>query len=705
MNIPGCGNALNRDDASFGEASERASGVKPLDAKDSTAPGALQKQGSEVGVVPQLDPADFTTTLAPYVPTWTHPYERFPEPSMGWLGELPPDLFTFLMSNVPLADAAMLGRVSRSLSAVVNSTNSPYAALLPLVEQAWTDDIDIAHIVRMLTLIEAMPLPLRPEALRAVASSQGVDPIFPAGAFPLDTAWAGAITRTRNLVFKEIDPQAQMQMLIDLDVAAWHVLNSESWRTGDPLKRECWKRLQAMPSAYWPPVLDAAVSRSRSLEWLDMKAIIEDDTIRFPSISDRVAVAFAGLPEMLDKGVLMVEMMRTRFGMTGEQYVSKVCPMEAIRLHTVCSSMDSAFSDFWHRHPKTDAMLREMTERIALERAFCFFWITGFQPKMSAAFTLKCERGDIEAVSEAARWRGKRSAFFLTRGPTVCLSPESGLPSQVLAQSLIDAISTLAVKMGDTANTEGCLNAIFRQPLQFQPVLLDRWALAIQWDPGKSAHVPLLASVSKWCADAVEVFVSKREYINAARACVAELHAYANITDMNRAMVMPILEAATQKVFDTMPSEAWGAMLAYLHSMAVHNGENPWVDGDTLDRLNGTFLRNPRATLREESGVFFHVLCTKAGRISDQLPDLVIGEAATFSVFCDRLAIPLQSREAAKRTILLNMGAQIPADTPHLRSVVRAALKRAGFNDLESFRIVLLDSLRVFRASSVTPRY
>jgi hypothetical protein len=690
MNIPGYSSAPYHGDESIVDRILDSAVADPPDVNAPQNAGVSPNLPYEVGTVPQLNIADFPAALAPYVPTWAHPYARFPEANMGWLGELPPELFRMFLTSVSLADVATLARASRSLSAILSSASSPYAALLPLIEQAWTDDIDIAHVVRMLAAIEMMPLPLRPDAFRAAASTQGVEPKFASPAYAIASAWEEAIMRTRDRVYEEIDAQAQLQMLIDLDVAAWRVLNSYSRETGEALKRDSWKRMQSIPSACWPPIFDAAASRSRSLTWLDMKSIVADHTIRFSAISDRVAVAFAAHPQLLAEGMLTLEVMGTRFGMTEDQYIRLVRPIVATRLYDLRNGTNWAFSDFWNRHPTADPILRDMTERIGLEHAFSSFWSTGIQQKMSVAFTMKCESGDIDAVNEVLRWRARCSAFFLTKESAACLSPESGLPSEALAQSLMDAISAMSKKMKDGESVERCLNDIFKQPLRFQPLLLDRWAEAIFWGGSNSAYVPLLGPISQWRENAVSVFVSKNEYVNATRACVAALRSYMNITNMNRRVVMPILTFVTQKVFDTMPSEAWGALLTYLDNLSEQKGQNSWISADTLDTLNGTFLRNPRATLRDEANGFYEVLCEKAGRIFNQVPDLVAGNTSTFDHFCDRLGIPIRSRESAKRLILLSIVERTPDGTPHLHSAVRAELKRAGFNDPGSFGYALL---------------
>jgi hypothetical protein len=696
MNIPGFSNAPRHGVEWIPDTMLDATLANPLDVSVPENAEMPQNRAYEVGAVPQLNLVDFPNTLAPYVPTWTHPFEAFPEPTMGWLGELPPELFRVFISSIPLADVATLAQVSRSMSAVLTTGCSPYASLLPLVERAWTDQIDMADVVLTLAVVEAMPVRLRAGALLAVASTQVVCPKASSGEDLTADAWAEVITRTRDAVYKEIEPQAQLPMLVDLDVVAWNVLFFKPMANSarDPLLKDACNRMLRMPSACWPIVLDAAVSRARALAWLDMQAVVADDAICFPAISDSVAVVLAAHPALLAEEVLMLDVMRKRFGLTEDQYVRLVRPMEAMRLFCIRENTTLAFSDFWNSYPIADPILREMVEAISLEKRIASFWITGLPPRTTIAFATRCGSGDNEAINEVARWRAKSASFFLKMEFAACVAPDSGLPSEASAQLLMDAISTLIRKMKSRHNVQTCLSRIFEQPLRFQPVLLARWAEAIHWNRENAAYVPLLAPISEWCADTVKVMVSNKEYVNATRACVAELSAYVKIYNLDWEKIEPILDTVTRKVFDTMPSEAWGTMLAYLDRMSMKMGGHSWISKDTLHRLNGTFLKNPRAVLRDASGIFFQTLCKKAGRIFDELPDLVDGNTSTVDRLLDRLGVSLPSRELALRMIVFNVGMRTPDGTPHLHAVVRAELKRAGFTDRQSLAYALIGRRR-----------
>jgi hypothetical protein len=690
MNVPGCCNTLGYDDASIADMNHDCAGSNRSYAHASWNTEAPQNPAPEVGGILQLHIADFATPLTPYVPTWAHPYETFPEPNMGWLGELPPELFRIFMSSVPLADVAVLGCVSRSLSAILHSRSSPYASLLPLVEKAWTDDIDIAHVVRMLAAIQTMRLPLRPEALRAVASMLLARPRFPLGVAWMDTAWAEAITRTRDLVYEEIDQHAQLQMLVDLDVAAWHALDFHAMALSARRKADCWERMQRMPSQCWPPVLDAAVFRSTDLTWLDMKAIVADDTIRFPGISDRVAVAFAERPELISGGLLMADVMRMRFGVTLSQYDRLLRPMEAIRLATLRRNTNSVFSDFWNRYPTTDRLLIELTERVALEDELEGFSRTG-HVRVPPEAAMKCGSGDIAALREVARWNDKFSSFYCTIESPACRSAEKTLRSDKQAPSLADAISRVVENLQKHQNFVACLTGIFSQPLGFQPVLLDRWAQTFRPDVENIAYFPLLAQVSAWRVAAVDAFMSRNEPINAVRACVAELRTFFNITGGNQDAVSPIFDAVTRMVFGTMPSETWGALLSYMNVMSLHRGKRLRHEKDALNLLHVTFLKNPRSELRESTHRFYLPLCHSAGPIFDELPDRSNEKASKFDNFCERIRIPLRDREIAKAILLIGIGLKIPMGAPHLCALIRNKLKKAGLHDDESLRQVIVN--------------
>jgi hypothetical protein len=644
--------------------------------------------------VPQLDKDDCATSaLTPYRPSGTYPSDAFSEVSLGRLGELPPDLFRLCMADLFLADVAALGRASRCMAMVLHNMSPSHELLLPLVQLAWTDDINITHVFRMLAAIETLPLPVRPEALCTVATMLLVTPRFPLPVQSTDVAWGEVITRTRELIYQKIAPVTRSRMLADLDVAAWHALDPYSSTTGVQLKANSWKRMQEMPIACWPAVLDAAVSQAGSLRWFDIKAIVGDETICFSGISDRVTIAFGKLPELHAGDRPMQEVMQTRFGVTASQYARLLRPMEAIRLADLQRNVNLGFSDFWECYPSSDVLLVALTERIALEDAFPIFWNTGSIPE-SLAFRLKRESGDIVAIEEAARWNAHFLAFFSSVESDACLSRENTMPGDASGQSLLNAVSSLAKKMRNGKWVEACLADLFTQPLAFQPVLLDRWASAFSKYDDNSIYVPLLTQISEWRAGAVQAFVLHNEYANAVRACVAELSAYVNITSENREAVAPILEIVTRQVFETMPSEAWGSMLSRLNSMQPHWSENLWVKADTLDRLHETFLRNPRARLRHDMPNFFMTLCENAAMIFDQLPDQDTESAGKFDNFCERLGTPIRRRQVVKQMMIIGIAERIPIDHPHLRTAIRTELKKTGLNDDESFRYVLLSRSR-----------
>jgi hypothetical protein len=690
MNIPGFCNTQRHDDASITDMRWDFSAGNPLDEAPSVGVETAQNPLHDVNVVPQLDMADFAATIAPYSPTWAHPYARFPEPNMGLLGELPPELFRILIASVPLADAAALGLVSRSMSAILSSTSSPYASLLPLVAQAWTDDIDTAHVVRMLMAMEAMPLGLRPAAFRAVASMLLVRARISPEAVLADTAWDEAITRTRDLVRRDCDPEAQRQMVVDLEVAAWHALDFCSVTLRRRRKADCWAWMQLMPSECWPPVLDAAVFRLLDLTWLDMKAIVADDTIRFRGISDRVAVDFARRPELLTAGLLMSDMMHTRFGLTLSQYERLLRPIEAARLATLWRYTNDLFSDFWIRYPTSDRLLIEMTERVALEDQLEGFWRTG-SARVPPDAAVRCGSGDVAAINEVARWKEKFSVFYCAVESAACRSLGNAKDGVYPALSLTDVYTTVVEDLQNRQNLGACLTYIFSQPLGFQPVLLDRWAQAFRPDVDNTAYFPLLAQVSAWRMAVTDAFISRNEPINAVRACVAELRSFFNISSGDKDAVAQTFNAVMRLVFEAMPSETWGAMLSYMNVMSLQRGKRRWIDEIALHRRLVTFLRNPRAELRESSNRSYSPYCSSAGPIFDELPDQASETASKFENFCDRMGIPLRYRASAKTVVLIGIGKKIPKCASHLCTVIRAELKKAGFDDDESFRYVLLN--------------
>jgi hypothetical protein len=680
MDISGFNNTPHHEDASIADTSRHAPADDPSQSGAPSTAEVQQGDASEAGIVPQLDIADFAPMeLAPYAPTGAHPYDAFPESSVGSQGKLPPDLL-----NVCRAAAD---------TAALDSVIPPHASLLALVEQAWADDVDNVHVVRMLEAIEAMPLPLRPEALRAVGSMLLVEPKFPAGVAPTDSAWAEAITRTRELVYQKIDPNAQLQMLVDLDVAAWHVLDPKSRATGGQHKADCWQRMQDMPPACWPPLLDAAVFRSGDLKWLDIKAILRDESIRFPAVSDRVAVALARLPESHSVTMQMLEVMRTRLGLTDNQYERLLRPMEAERVGEIHRKLDLDFSAFWVTFPVADPILRDMTERVALKEAFQQFLKTGSTPAQHD-LGVKQESGDVADSAETVRWNSKFLDFFSTVESAACRSVASAGQSDVSAQSLMDAVSTIVQKMKNRENFEGCLNEVFKQPLGFQPVLLDRLAEALPADYRNAALLPLLAPISEWRANAVEMFTSQNDPVSAVRACVAELRAYMHIAPGNAEVVGPIFDTVTRQVFETMPSESWGTMLSYLDDIAAGSGKAPWIQAEALDRARATFLKNPDATMHEMQHKDYVPVCFDAGVIFNELPDRDTETASKFDNFCERLGLPMRGSASVKTWVLYGIGQGVPTRTPHLRATARAELEKVGFNDPESLRSLLFAKRR-----------
>jgi hypothetical protein len=681
MNISGYSNTPSHDDPSIVDTRQDMPVGNPSDANAVPNESAPENLAPEVGSVPQLNIADFATTLAPYAPTWAHPYASFPEPNLGRLGELPPELFKLFISKVPLADVATLGLVSRSMSAILHSTSSPYASLLPLVEQAWTDDIDMAHLVRMLSEIETLPLPLRPEALRAVASMLPVRP-------ETGTVWKEAITRTQDLVYTEIDPQSQFHMLLDLDVAAWHTLEFSTTPQGKQRQADGWDRMLKMPSECWPPMLDAVVSRKLDFPEHVMKAIVSDETIRFPGVSDSVVAAFANHSALQDDGHLLTDMLQTRLGVTMSQYERIVRPMEAKRLATLWDSTGELFSEVWRRYPTTDLLLVEMTERVALQFTWQNFFITG-QVLSRPASAVTFDVGDVAVMSEVARWKDKFSAFCCNKQSAAYGSVVKALRSDEPVPSLIDAITKVVENLVKPQDYADCLADIFSQPLGFQPILLSRWAYACT-PGGLGDSLTLLKKVSAWRISVVDEFISRNEPFNAVRAGMAALSAFVNIGGRDKEAIRATFDAVTRMVFETMPSETWGPLLAYIDLLPLHRYETLVYDKEKLNRLHVTFLKNPRAELREPTFTFRMLLCRIAAPIYAELPDRASETASKLENFCDSLGIPLQDRYIVEEAFLDEVDSRIPTGTPHLCSVIREELRKVDLDDDKSFRYILL---------------
>jgi hypothetical protein len=688
MNIPEFRNTQRHDDAPIDDMHGDFSAGNAL-AGDALIIAETQQQlFHDFNIVPRFDMAAAEKTTAPYVPTWAHPYARYPEPNMGLWGELPPELFRIFMSSVPLADVAMLGRVSRSMSAILNSASSPYASLLPLVEQAWTDDIDMAHVVRMLAAIETMPLPIRPEALRTVASMLLSRPKFPPREVCLDTTWDETITRTRVAVYEKIDPKAQLQMLVDLEVAAWHAFDLLPAAVSPQRQAEGWRRMRKMPTECWPPMLDAVAFRLHHFRGLDMKAIISDDAIRLPGISDRVVVVIGESRDLWRGGRLTFEMMQARFGVTLSQYERLLRPIEARCLAALWLKDNNVFSDFWRLYPTSDRLLIELTERVALEHQLAEFLQMGEVGAPSDAAAAR-ESGDIAALSEVASWRDRFSAFYCATESAACRSVANAMPNDIAVPSLTDAMGALVANLRSGPNLAACLTDIFSQPLGFQPVLLHRWGGAFRPNVDNAAYFPLLEQLSAWRIAAVDEFISRNEPVNAVRACVAELEALANIAGGHKEALAPTFNAATRMVFETMPSETWGALLTYIYDMWTNSGRIQWIDEDMLNLRHVTFLKNPRSELRGSAATFYAPHCKAAGPIFAELPDRASQNASKFENFCERMGIPLAVRLSAKWAVLRGIALNIPKATPHLCTFIRTALNKAEFADDESFRYVL----------------
>jgi hypothetical protein len=641
---------------------------------------------------PPIDGPDGTTTVpSPFIPTWVHPYETYPEPNLGLLGELPPEVFKLFVSVVPMADVAALGRVSRGMSAIVHSTSSPYAALLPLVEQAWTDDVALNHVVDMLVAIEAMPLPSRPEALRAVASVLMTRPKFPTRGSASDERWIDVLSRTGNLVYQEIDPKAQPEMLADLDIASWKVLFSCDMQMDaeGQFAKECWGRLQHIPTTLWPGVLDAAVSRSRGLKWLDVDAIVQDRAICFPCISDRLAVAFAETAELLVEGATLLSEMQSRFGITATQYAHLLRPMEALRLADLQQRSNVPFPQLWTIYQPSDPYLVALTEHVALEVAFSEFRKTGRTPVPSAFFS-EYDDGDRALTGDAVPWNAKFIAFFSAMESAACHSAENTTQGDASATLLTKVFSKMIKDLEGADNFQRCLNGIFEQPTGFQPMLMDRWAEAFPSDSDNTGLIPLLQPISEWRKKVVDVFLSRNEPINAVRACVAELRTYIKITGGDHDAVGPVLESVTQQVFEAMPSESWGAMLSYLNVISPRwAGKASWVETATLRRWIEIYLKNPEATRTYDADKFLETLCYAAVPIFAELPDRDNDQGSKFDNFCDRFGIPFRRRVFAQHQLLYGVATTIATDAPHLRTEIRAALKKVEATDEASFLYVL----------------
>jgi hypothetical protein len=539
--------------------------------------------------------------------------------------------------------------------------------------------------------------------------------------------WKETITRTQDLVYTEIDPQSQFHMLLDLDVAAWHTLDLSTTPQGKQRQADGWDRMLKMPSECWPPVLDAVVSRKLDFPAHVMKAIISDETIRFPGVSDSVVAAFANHSALQDDGHLLTDMLQTRLGVTMSQYERIVRPMEAKRLATLWASTGELFSEVWRRYPTTDLLLVELTERVALEDAWPNFCDTG-QVRSRPVSAVTFDVGDIAVMSEVARWKDKFSAFGCNKESAAYGSVVKALRSDESVPSLIDAITTVFEKLERRQNFADCLTDIFSQPLGFQPILLELFSQAcrrdldvanfsltmakrsaerrgsvfdeVRWrnEPENGVRVPvrirdssmLASKISAWHISAADEFISRNEPLNAVRAGVAALRTRVDIFGRHKNELGRTFDAVTRMVFETMPSETWGPLLAYIDALSEDDTNTLRYDRDKLNGLHVTFLKNPRAELRESTHRFRTTLSRTAAPIYAELPDRASETASKLENFCDRLGIPVGDRDVMEAALLYEVDSRIPTGTPHLCSVIRDELRKVDLDDDKSFRYILL---------------
>jgi hypothetical protein len=621
-------------------------------------------------------------------PTWTFPYVCA-ETKLGSLGTMPVDLFSFLITRLPICDVARLRIACRTFSQILGSACSPYTPLLPLMGHALMTLANRSEISDVLRSIERLPVSMRAEPLRTFSSQLKVSGIVTYGndlSVHNSAQWTALIGATRAHLHNVCNESDRAQHNINLDIAEQHTALSSVIIEGAAFYDTLYSRLKTYPVRYWLDFLDAAVPRInfiRSFQERDLRLLFADDTIRYPGMSNTLALAFANACAPLMRGP-MNDMLRTRFGVTPAQFAEVLHPAEALEIDDWREFNDIDIRTLWQRHPGVDSHVAALAERIGFEGAAARFFENGRRWKSKWSPGLSVFTNEMEAT----QWYLRVSGAFSDVVNVVRSRAEVSAPMRVPPDELVDAYMRLTHDMADGANALRCLSWLKTQPLICQPILMDRWAALLKRESYDTSCLDVLESIADWREKTVVALRVRNQDNNAARAYVAEMRAREKMAiEMIDVTDISADKALATRFFDTMPITSWGAMLDYL---ASYDGlEECSVGKQMLTRYTATFLMCPSAGASYTSTDFSLLLGRTAARIFSDLPDKADSQKTKYAQFCSRFSIRMALREDIRIEVLSGIGDSIPLNPRGMRTAIRAALKTAGIHDHDSFVTVL----------------